>query len=267
MKKTRTLNGLLAAALCLLLCAAPAFAAAAGSICVRLTDGDDLPVSGAVIVMNHVADADGALTARFVGAGISADSLLDSRDVAKNSKALSEYAEQWGIAGQEKSTDSDGRVEYTGLSEGIYLVRCQAGQKVTFPAFLVYIPTVINGVEIYDVQSEPKAEDAPDPEPTPSVTPGPSTSPDPSPSPSADPSPSVEPSPSPTVEPSPSPSVEPSPSPSPSSDPSPSPDPGKPDLPQTGVRVWPMYLLLGLGALFIVAGLIDLCANRRKRDE
>ena len=49
--------------------------------------------------------------------------------------------------------------------------------------------------------------------------------------------------------------------------PEPTDPPDQPDLPQTGVKVWPVYLLLGLGGLFVVAGLIDLCVTRRKRDE
>ena len=44
-------------------------------------------------------------------------------------------------------------------------------------------------------------------------------------------------------------------------------DPDDPKLPQTGVNVWPMYALLALGILFILAGIIELLRGWRERRE
>lgn len=245
MKLFKGLRGLLLAALCLALtCTWASAAGREGSIRVTLTDDLDRPVAGAVIALYHVGETDGRLTDGFSGAGITPASLLSTRNNARNSTILSRYAAEKNIAGQEQTTDRAGQVFYGDLTEGIYLVLCKQGQRVTFDPFLVYIPTVINGVKLYDIDSLPKAEDvdSPDPSPSPEVTPSPEPSGSPEPSASPDPEPSA--------------SVDPEPEPS-----------KNPEVPQTGVNVWPVYLLLVLGTVLVIVGLIDLCRNWRKRDE
>lgn len=45
------------------------------------------------------------------------------------------------------------------------------------------------------------------------------------------------------------------------------PEEPKPNIPQTGAILWPQYLLLGLGAVAIVAGLIEVVHGREKKYE
>lgn len=45
------------------------------------------------------------------------------------------------------------------------------------------------------------------------------------------------------------------------------PEKPQPNIPQTGVVLWPKYLLLTVGALLITVGLVETVAGREKRDE
>lgn len=346
-----SLSKLLLGVLCFALCATWAFAAGSvGSISVFLTDDSDLPVGGVGVTLHRVAEPDGTLTARFVGAGVDPAAMASGLDNAKNARTLADYAAAQGISGTVRTTGSDGWARYDDLTEGIYLVLCSAGQSVTFAPYLVYLPTVINGTADYDVESFPKAEDVPPVIPTPTPGPEPTGSPEPGTYrvsysyygdvPAGAPlcpeeewyaagaTVSVHPAPvlegysfKWTYDPTELPAAnlaglaaqqmrssvgmarlsgsllamniddretlsagsftmpandvhiigvfgktgEPGATDSP--EPTDSPKPDQPDLPQTGVKVWPVYLLLGLGSLFVVAGLIDLCVTRRKRDE
>lgn len=47
----------------------------------------------------------------------------------------------------------------------------------------------------------------------------------------------------------------------------PSPEKPKPNIPQTGAILWPKYLLLGLGAAAIIAGLVEVLRGREMRHE
>ena len=74
-------------------------------------------------------------------------------------------------------------VRFSPLEEGIYLV-WEDSEGLSFPPFLVSIPTVVEDLVIYDVEAEPKAEE---PEPTPTPTPTPGVSPGPTPTPTPTP--------------------------------------------------------------------------------
>ena len=245
MKKTRRFRGpcvLLLAVLCSALIITWASAAERkGSLRVTLTDDDDLPVAGVTMGLCRVGEKNGTLTADFSGAGIAPASLLSDRDNAANAGKLAAWAGQHALTGAELTTDTAGRVFYDELTEGVYLVLCKPGQELTFTPFLVQIPTVINGTELYNIHSDPKAEVPGDPGTGPSPDPGTGPSPDPGTDPSPDPG--TDPGPDVTQEP-----------------------PG-PGLPQTGVDPLPMYMLLALGVLLVVLGCTDLWRNRRKRDE
>ena len=232
-KQINVLRGLFALALCLVMTYGWALAAEKkGSLRVTLTDDDDLPVEGVTMVLLRVGDKDGTLTGDFSGAETQ-HSLLSDRYNAANAKKLAAYAKEHQLAGEEQTTDKNGDVFYAELPEGIYLVLCKDGQGLTFTPFLVRIPTIINGTALYDVHSEPKAEDIPD-NPDEPVTP-PVTPPGPD---------------------------EPGPD-----EPGPDEPGGEGKLPQTGVDPLPMYLLIAAGILLAILGTIDLWQSRRKRNE
>ena len=41
--------------------------------------------------------------------------------------------------------------------------------------------------------------------------------------------------------------------------------PSEPELPQTGFKMWPVYLLLVAGSLLVVIGLADICIKREEQ--
>ena len=341
--------------LCLLLSLGWAFAAEqTGSISLTLTDDADLPVSSITVSLFHVSDPGGTLTPAFAASGISAETLLDSRNNAQLSARFVQYIKARGLTGDERVTDPNGYAAYNDLDQGIYLVMCKDGQELTFTPFLAYIPTVVGPFTLFDIESTPKAEETDRPdvrryrvsyrysgdvpagappcpddawytagstvfvarEPQiagyhfvwtydPAELPAASfsklsaqgagglgvarlgavrlasgtrtelssdsftmpandvhiigvwTSDQPQPSPSPEPSDTPEPSASP----------EPSGTPEPSASPEPSAKPDDPKLPQTGVNKLSAYLLLGAGGVFLLAGVADLCRNRRRSDE
>lgn len=232
--------------LCLGLLCAAALAANTGSLSIHLTDSRDMGGAGVDIGLFSVGDKDGNLTVDFAGSGLPAAGLLDEKKNPANAKNLLAYAREEGLDAQMTTTDSQGKVFYPDLAEGVYLV---FGSKGEFAPYLVYIPTKIGSLTVYDVKSEPKTDEEEDPD----DPPGPSGSP--SPSPSVTPGPSDPPGPTPgTSEP-----------PGPSDPPGtfPTPPPSEPGIPQTGARTWPMYLLLGTGILLSLAGAIDLYRGRK----
>lgn len=236
--------------LCLGLLCTAALAAKTGSLSIHLTDSRDDGVPGVEIGLFRVSDKDGALTDEFSGTGLSSADLLDEKHNPKNARTLLDYALEEGLTADMTTTDNRGKVSYPALEEGVYLV---FGEKGDFAPYLVYIPTRIGSLTLYDVKSEPKIdEEDPDDPPgsTPTPTPGPSGQPEPTPT----PEPSDPPGPTPTF----------GPSDPPGSSPSGEPDSG--DIVQTGARVWPIYLLLGLGTISIAAGLTELYRGRNENE-
>lgn len=212
----------LAVMLCLLL-PVTAFAAQEGSL--KIVDIEN------PVCLYHVADAAGVPTEAFAGSPV--EDLTDQASAVKNAAKLWDYALAQEIPGEERTPSADGEVKYEALQEGLYLV-CSLAEEAEFKPFLVALPTVINGENIYHIEANPKAEE---PEPTEPSQPSEPTEPS-------------EPS-EPTEEP-----TEPGPS-----EPT---DPG-PNIPQTGNSVLPKYLLLGIGTLAVLAGLVDLIRGREKK--
>lgn len=148
----RKILRLAAMLLCLLALAPAASAAETGSLKIV---GIESPVC-----LYHVAAPDGALTEAFASAPVK-DFSKDSEAVS-NARILGEYAAEKNIPGQTMTPDAKGEVLYTPLDEGLYLI-CSLAAEPEFQPFLVKIPTIINGENIYHVQAEPKSEG---PEPT-----------------------------------------------------------------------------------------------------
>ncbi|MBO7739092.1 MAG: hypothetical protein J6S18_01855, partial [Oscillospiraceae bacterium] len=141
------------AALLLISSLSAAFAAHTGSLCVKVTDESDAPVANFKVVLCKVANPDGILFTEFSPAGISAASLRNEKNNAKNAKKLLIYSEN--VSGDTRITDAAGAVGYDDLSEGIYLIYSPAGQGCIFTPFLLYMPTKIGSETHYDFVSTP----------------------------------------------------------------------------------------------------------------
>jgi len=170
----RRLRVLTAAVLLALYCTAAAAAAEkSGSLTVLLDRQDASPAADIAVRLYRVGEPDGSLTADFRAAAIDPASLLAERDSARNAGILAALAESQTLPGTEIRTDAQGSARFAGLSRGVYLAVCPAGQTLTFPAFLVCIPLSVNGSTSYDVVSRPKAGVSPSPTPTPGPSPDP----------------------------------------------------------------------------------------------
>jgi hypothetical protein len=135
-------------AVLLLLAAVPtAWAAEIGSIQVRGIEG--------TVLLYPVASQDGTLKDDF--AGVSSD-ILDETNPVSKAKALWAYAQAEKLPGQACQTDSEGNALFSLLEQGLYLIGSTAAVP-EFDPFLVQVPTVINGKQVFHIKAEPKQED------------------------------------------------------------------------------------------------------------
>lgn len=281
----RRLIAVLCAAVMLCAVAAPALAAKVGNISVEIKDDDDKPVVGFEVCIVKVADKNAKLIGDFKAASITPSKLKDEKNNAKNAKKLLAYVDD--AAAEKKATTTNGRLAFKNLEEGIYLIYDAGNDGHKFDPFLVKMPTVINGSADYDIVASPKIDPITPPGgggtiPTP--TPEPTDDPDdptPTPTPSGDPDDPDDPD-SPT--PTPTPGGDPgdpgdpdNPTPPPGGDPDNPGDSGDsdpsthgpgyvPTLPLTGVERRPIWALLGLGGVLIVAGVLQLCIRRKSHE-
>lgn len=139
-----------------------------GSITVRLRDvyHPDVAIGG-TIRLHRVADAlvqDSALTygltAEFAGSGVS---MADINAAGLADKLLA-YAQAQEIAGTKKEADANGRVTFSGLAAGVYLVSQETAVSGYYKVspFLVSLPLydAASGWR-YDIQAEPKVQRPP----------------------------------------------------------------------------------------------------------
>ena len=243
MKAKKLISLLIVALLCLQLGVIVASAAGPlGSVIIRVeTAESDLPVTVYKLHFSAVADTAGSLNADFAGTGILPADMLDQSANADNASILCAYAKANGISGSAVVTDVDGEARFSSLNEGIYLVWPDDENELTFLPYLVYMPTVIVGEEVWAVLSVPKV--APKPAPPVPVPPGPGDDPVIPGAPTVDPSlPSL-------------PGAEPVPSPTPAA-------PGESQIPQTGINRTPALLLLVFGLMFTAGGGVILIRSK-----
>lgn len=141
-----------------------------GSISVSMTHQGE-PVPGGTLTLYRVADvvsADGdylfAYTADFAGCTIPVTEL----DSAELPRELAAIAEAGNLQGSTLSLDEDGKVMFSDLEIGLYLLvqeTAAPGFKKVNP-FLVSVPRNDDGHYIYDVDSAPKNLPGPEEEPT-----------------------------------------------------------------------------------------------------
>lgn len=158
--------------LCLLLTAAvlPCAAQAAEGIClleIEYLDGKEA-IPGAGFRVWRAADPEPrgeyALTESFAGSGVKLHGLMNNGEWEDAAKTLSEWAEQNNIpAKYSGTTGTDGTLSFTGLSEGVYLVKgdpLRVGDDIYTPQiFCVVIPDRnAEGEPVYAVKAMPKFE-------------------------------------------------------------------------------------------------------------
>lgn len=134
-----------------------------GSIAVTMQNPETgRAVSGGAITLFKAGNLHGddgnfsfVLTDRFKGSGESLEK-LDS-DLAQR---LADYAGKHKIDGDTFTIGSDGRIDFNGLSPGLYLIiQEQASQGYYNVApFFVSIPMLENGSYVYNVDATPKME-------------------------------------------------------------------------------------------------------------
>lgn len=155
-----------------------------GSLSVRVLEtgtGNGIPNAKVEIyLVAGVEDFEHVLTAPFAASGFSLSSLEDMSATANKQAAgaLVTYATTNHIScTADGTTSAAGSVSFTGLQQGLYLVResvSPAGHTPISP-FLITIPQYLNDEPIYDVDATPKADTsnvAPTPTPTPTPPPG-----------------------------------------------------------------------------------------------
>lgn len=131
-----------------------------GTITIRLA-AEGVPVSGGTVALYRVgklkADGSGFLPwGAFENCGIAFEEIR----LAKLAEPLAEYVEAENLAGTVQALDKEGRVVFTNLEQGLYLmVQEEAAEGYRkFSPFLISVPTSINGELIYKVDASPKVQ-------------------------------------------------------------------------------------------------------------
>ena len=146
-------------AVVLFMAAVPAARAAeTGSIQVQGIEGP--------IALYGVASPEGTVHADFaeVYAGVP-----DDEPAASLAKILWAYAQAEKLPDQACQVDAEGNALFSPLEQGLYLIGSIAAVP-EFDPFLVQVPTVINGKQVFHIVAEPKQED---PKPTTPTAPAP----------------------------------------------------------------------------------------------
>ena len=168
MKWLRGMSVLVATVLAVLVAPGLAFAhdvpdmTRTGSVSATLTY-DDEAVPGGSVTLYRVGDVvqdDGdylfALSGAFAGSGVS----VDDPQSADAARALADWALDHGITGETRSVDASGKVVFSGLELGLYLMvqTNPASGYHAFDPFLVGVPLTEDGSYVYDIDASPKLE-------------------------------------------------------------------------------------------------------------
>ena len=133
-----------------------------GSITVSMTY-DKKAVPGGTVTLYRVGNVvqdDGdylfALSGAFAGSGVS----VDDPQSADAARALADWALDHGVTGETRSVDASGKVVFSGLELGLYLMvqTDPASGYHAFDPFLVGVPLTEDGSYVYDIDASPKLE-------------------------------------------------------------------------------------------------------------
>ncbi len=110
----------------------------------------------------------------FSGAGIDISDTRTASEWIDAAKKLSDMVSSQKISGETKVSDENGKISYTDLAQGIYLlVQTKADDTVTISPMLLTVPFMEDGTWVYDIASYPKlsTKTKPTVTPAPTVTP------------------------------------------------------------------------------------------------
>lgn len=129
-------------------------------------------VAGVKLSLYKIADVDAdedvgyRITNNFSGSGICARDIVYTENLSKIAENLSKYAADHAVGAElTQTTDKNGYLKFTGLSDGIYLVRQvneeddfeRIGYRYTTEPYIVAIPSTDSaGNEVRNVVCQPK---------------------------------------------------------------------------------------------------------------
>lgn len=140
-----------------------------GAISVTMTYGGKAVSGGSLTLyrVGEIREDDGnysfALTGDFTGSGAALTEL--SSGLAEE---LANYAETQKLTGRTEAVGADGKVSFSGLALGLYLLVQEEAAKGYNEAapFLVSVPVNEDGTYVYEVDASPKVALEKEPEPT-----------------------------------------------------------------------------------------------------
>ena len=145
-----------------------------GSVTVSMQfDGEAVPGGELTLYrVGEVSEDDGNYTfvptGEFVRWGSDFGTLASAEQTAQTAHSLRYFALRNGITGTTKGIGTDGKVTFSNLEQGLYLLvqtRAASGYSKVSP-FLVTVPYLDDGVYIYEVDADTKMELEKEPKPT-----------------------------------------------------------------------------------------------------
>lgn len=133
-----------------------------GSVNITMRYGNDI-VAGGSMTLYHagaIAEDDGNYSFLFTDSFSGCKESLTDVSSASLAEALAKYVKDHNISGTAKDIGKDGKISFSGLEPGLYLlIQHQAADGYNEAApFLVSVPLYENGIYIYDVDASPKVD-------------------------------------------------------------------------------------------------------------
>ena len=161
---TKTLKNVLSiitAVILIVLSILPCFAVTGnGKIDVVLEDKEKNRINGMTVLMCRIAELNSTgyyPTADFENSGISISGIVNSPD-ENSAKAVLSFVEKNKVSAISK-TSENGKVSFSGLDLGIWLVYGEANGKYSFNPYIVFLPYESGGKLFYEISSAPKVDD------------------------------------------------------------------------------------------------------------
>ena len=139
----------------------PCFASAEkGKITVALEDKEKNKINGTTVHLCQIAELNHTgyyPTTVFENSGISISGIVNSPDETV-ANTIADYVKKNNVEALSQVSDN-GKVFFSDLDLGIWLVYCDENGKYTFNPYIVFLPYESGGKLYYEVTSAPKLED------------------------------------------------------------------------------------------------------------
>lgn len=146
----------------LLSLALPCFAAMeSGKITITLEDKDKNKINGVTVYLCQAAELNNSgyyPTAAFENSGISISGIVNNPDDS-SAKAITDYIKDNKVNAL-SAVSENGKVSFSNLDLGIWVVYCAEDSKYTFNPYIVFLPYESEGKSYYEVSSAPKVQDS-----------------------------------------------------------------------------------------------------------